>query len=249
MRAAAPREPVAIRRALAIVARYPRPGKVKTRLAAGIGHEAAAQLYAAFLRDLAARFGPAAAAAGYALIWAQAPGLGDLREMVGDHARLLAQRGVNFADRLHAVAHDLAALGFDRTIIASSDSPHLPAERVREAFTALDHADVVLGPATDGGYYLIGFHATPAPPDLFRGITMSTARVLADTVQRAESMHMRVHLLPPTFDVDEPTDLPRLACALAAPGSEAAAAPHTLAVLRGLRAPLGALALGTRPRS
>jgi uncharacterized protein len=221
--------------ALAIVAKYPLPGQVKTRLATGIGHQAAARLYAAFLRDLAERFEPAAAAEDYALVWAQAPGPGDLRELVGDGTRLLAQRGVDFADRLHAAAYDLAAAGFQRIVIASSDSPHLPSARVREAFDALDRADVVLGPATDGGYYLVGFRATPTPPDLFRGIVMSTPQVLEDTLRRIAHLKLRVHLLSATFDVDEPADLLLLARTLAIAGTEADAAPHTLAALRELR--------------
>jgi hypothetical protein len=225
------------RDALAIVARYPRPGQVKTRLGAGIGADAAARLYAAFLHDLAARFTAAAAREGYALVWAHAPGAGDLREHVGRGAWLLAQRGDDFADRLDGIARDLAAAGFRRIVIVSSDSPHLPAARVRDAFTALERADVALGPATDGGYYLIGLHATPTPPDLMRGITMSTPRVLDDTLRRAASLHLRVALLSTTFDVDERSDLPTLARALTAPGPEADPAPRTLAALRALGVP------------
>jgi rSAM/selenodomain-associated transferase 1 len=226
------REPRQRRDVLAIVAKYPRPGAVKTRLAAAIGPNAAAQLYSAFLRDLAARFGPSAAPDDYSLVWAQAPGPGDLRAVVGDDARLLTQRGEDFADRLAAIGWDLAAAGFQRIVIASSDSPHLPTARVRDAFAALDDADVALGPATDGGYYLIGFHARPAPPDLFRGIVMSTEQVLADTVRRAERLQLRVHLLPTTFDVDEVADLHTLASAFAAPSPDTAPAPRTLAALR-----------------
>jgi rSAM/selenodomain-associated transferase 1 len=231
------RHPRSGARALAIVAKYPHPGRVKTRLAAGIGADAAAQLYAAFLRDLTERFSPAAAREGYRLVWAHAPGPDDLRAVVGAGARLLTQRGADFADRLDAVAHDLAAAMFQRVVIASSDSPHLPVVRVCDAFIALDDADVVLGPATDGGYYLIGFHATPTPPDLFRGIAMSTERVLDDTVRRADNLRLRVRLLPTTFDVDEPDDLLTLAHALTAPGPNADPAPHTLTALRGLHLP------------
>jgi uncharacterized protein len=219
------------RNALAIVAKYPHPGQVKTRLAAGIGAEAAARLYAAFLRDLAARFNLASRCDRYTLVWAHTPGSGDLRKIVGDGALLLAQCGEEFADRLDGIARDLAAAGYQRVVIASSDSPHLPKARVRDAFAALEGADVTLGPAGDGGYYLIGLHANPAPPDLFRGITMSTPRVLDDTLRRAASLCLSVALLPATFDVDEPADLLTLERTLAAPGPDADPAPHTLAAL------------------
>lgn len=220
-------------RVLAIMAKYPVPGTVKTRLAATIGAAQAADLYRAFLRDLAVRFTRAAQRDGYRLVWAQAPGPGDLREVVGGSARLLPQRGDDFAERLYHVAADLGAAGFQRVVVISSDSPHLPGAWVRAAFSALDRSPAVLGPADDGGYYLVGVRPAPTPPDLFRGIRMSTAQVFAETLARAAALAIRVELLPATFDVDEAADLQRLARALAQ-GSPAAASPHTRAALRRL---------------
>lgn len=220
-------------RVLAIVAKYPLPGTVKTRLAATIGAAQAAELYRAFLRDLAARFTQAAQRDGYSLVWAHTPGPGDLGEIVGGSARLLRQRGSDFAERLHNVSADLGATGYRRVVVISSDSPHLPAAWVRAAFTALDRSPVVLGPAEDGGYYLVGVRAEPAPPDLFRGIQMSTPRVFAETLARSAELGISPELLPATFDVDEAADLRQLARALAC-GHPAAASPHTRAALRRL---------------
>jgi hypothetical protein len=100
-----------------------------------------------------------------------------------------------------------------------------------EAFASLRGADVVLGPADDGGYYLVGLWNQPAPPDLFTGITMSTPLVFTQTVERARSLGLAVRVAPATFDVDGEADLPRLAHALdAAP----TLAPRTLKLLRDL---------------
>jgi hypothetical protein len=221
-------------RALAIMARYPRPGRVKTRLAATLGAEATAEVYRAFLGDLAARFGRAARRDGYTLVWAHTPDPGDLRDVVGTAGRLLTQRGDDLGERLYHVCGDLGAAGFREVVIISSDSPHLPATHIRAAFATLDWLPVVLGPAEDGGYSLVGTHTYPRPADLFRGIQMSTPRVLADTLARAQNLGLEVGLLPVTFDVDELPDLRRLAGALSAPGAGVAAAPRTHAVLRRL---------------
>jgi hypothetical protein len=224
-----------------IVAKYPEPGAVKTRLAALIGARAAADLYRAFLGDLAQRFGAAQTLDGYHLCWACAPGLRPadaLREVVGRDGVIFAQRGDDFAERLYAIACDVCAAGYRRLIIMSSDSPHLPASAVSAAFTALDSADVALGPAEDGGYYLIGLTCDGrdsqrgAPPDLFRGIRMSTATVCAETLDRAYAQGLSTALLAPTFDIDEAPDLARLWDALR--HADARLAPRTRLALAGL---------------
>src|SRR5215469_15765027 len=117
---------------LAIVAKYPHPGQVKTRLGAGIGHASAAALYRAFLADLAERFSSAGGDHGFTLSWACAPGPGQLQEIVGTDARVLTQRGTNFADRLYHLAVDMEAIGVRRLVIMSSDSPHLETSLVHD---------------------------------------------------------------------------------------------------------------------
>ncbi|HEU5343107.1 MAG TPA: TIGR04282 family arsenosugar biosynthesis glycosyltransferase [Ktedonobacterales bacterium] len=206
--------------ALVIVAKPPEPGMVKTRLASVIGPQRAADLYRAFLGDLAERFGAAQGVGHYDLRWACAPGrhtpeaaFEALRGVVGCAGEVFLQRGANFAERLYQIACDCRAAGYRRLVISSSDSPHLPTDAVADAFAALDGADVALGPAEDGGYYLIGLwlNRQPAtPPDLFRGIRMSTATVCAETLARARALGLAATLLAPTFDIDEPPDLARL---------------------------------------
>lgn len=216
--------------ALVIVARYPEPGTVKTRLGAVIGHQRAAELYSAFLTDLSARFSAAAHVARYQLCWACTGGQEAMASVLDPGASIFPQRGEDFAERLFFIAEDMRRAGFQRLIISSSDSPQLPATAIQQAFTQLDCHDVVLGPAEDGGYYLIGLQLHGKPPDLFRGIRMSTPIVLGQTMERAASLGLTVALLEPLFDVDEVEDLLRLHEFLC--DRDALLAPHTLAVVR-----------------
>src|SRR5262249_54787055 len=118
-----------------------------------------------------------------------------------------------------------------RVVVVGADSPTLPVEYVEEAFALLDRADVVLGPATDGGYYLLG--CGPRLPPLFSGIDWSSERVLAETAARLEDPSWRLALLPPRADVDTPQDWARLRGHVAALGraGQAPGVPHTLALL------------------
>ncbi len=224
---------------LAIVAKLPVAGRVKTRLGTVLGYAAATELYGAFLRDLGARFAAAAARDAYDLCWLYTVPEGattqDFVRYVPPGALLLPQEGADFAERLWNGTEALAARGYARVVIVSSDSPHLPAARIRQAFDALATTQVVLGPATDGGYYLLGQQTAPAPVDLFTGIQMSTASVCSETLARASALGLDVTLLQGTFDVDEAPDLEQLRAALAdAPSPAADQCPATVAALRAL---------------
>jgi glycosyltransferase A (GT-A) superfamily protein (DUF2064 family) len=117
-------------------------------------------------------------------------------------------------------------------VVVGTDSPTLPIEYIRRAFAELESADVVLGPATDGGYYLAGC-GTELPP-LFDHIAWSSGRVLADTIAALAEPRWRLALLPPWYDVDTPADWDLLrghVAALRRAGIDPAA-PHTEALLR-----------------
>jgi rSAM/selenodomain-associated transferase 1 len=226
--------------ALVILAKQPLPGAVKTRLGATIGFERAAALYCAFLEDLRERFEVAARVGGYALLWACAPTTASLAPLLGQErgARLIAQRGEDLAERLFHVCVDMQALGYRCAVILGSDSPHIPADVVTRAFDGLRRRDAVLGPAEDGGYYLVGLHLRPQPPDLFRGIHMSTPSVLEDTLARARALDCAVSLLEPHFDIDDVRDLARLAAALRAGDFTAPATAQAIAAVCGERVAL-----------
>jgi rSAM/selenodomain-associated transferase 1 len=142
------------------------------------------------------------------------------------------QRGETLGDRERAVFLDLFRRGAKRVLLIGSDLPLLTTAILSDAFGALDEqpARVVLGPASDGGYYLLGL-AAPTVPDLFTGVRWSTKYTLMDTLRRCEFEERRVAFLPLLDDMDTPEDLAGLRATLAAtPGL----APNTAAALNGL---------------
>lgn len=212
------------RHALAVIAKEPVAGLAKTRLAPALGEEGAALAARAMLADtlraVAATgadpwlcFTPAAARARLARL---APGL-----------RLLAQVEGGLGDRLAACLAALLAAGAERAAIVGADTPHIPQRTYRAAFAMLDDADVVLGPALDGGYYLVAAQA-PAP-ELFAGVPMGTDMVLGLTLERAAAAGLTVGLLPPLRDLDRVEDLQA-----ALDGGELDGSPRTRQVLTDL---------------
>ncbi|HKD75200.1 MAG TPA: TIGR04282 family arsenosugar biosynthesis glycosyltransferase, partial [Ktedonobacterales bacterium] len=223
------------RRALFIVARLPVVGQTKTRLAGDIGAEAATDLYRAFLRDLGERFTVAAARSGYDLVWYYtAPAEANERDFaacvpVGTH--FLRQGDGELGERLWRGFQALHAQGYEQIVVLGSDSPQVPAAWIDDAFRLLDTHDVVIGPAHDGGYYLLGQRGEPV--DLFTPIPMSTSTVCAQTVDLAWEIGRSVARAPATFDIDYVADLAALQAALeSASSSDADMAPETLAYLR-----------------
>src|SRR5262245_48191407 len=215
-----PRAPAQI----VVMAKYPSPGSVKTRLAAQIG-AAATDLSAAFIRDLSARL----PAAGLPVCWAVWPPDAPFARLVGGQ-RCIPQIWRGLGVRLGNAIRSCLESAPLPVIAIGTDSPHLEIARIDEAAEALaGQTDVVLGPATDGGYYLIGLRAPCAR--LFRGIAWGSATVLEATLARARTARMQVRLLVPTFDVDDVDGLETLRGLLARGAVEL---PHTATVLRTL---------------
>lgn len=227
------------RRALFVVVRVPTCGMTKTRLGQGIGHKQATALYAAFVRDLGIRLTSAARRDGYDLYWFYTDpadrGTASLEHLLPPDSTLLPQAGADLGERLLHGFRSLQARGYDKIAVLGSDSPHIPAAWVREAFDALTSDDVMIGPARDGGYYLLALRARREIDDLFTGISMSTPSVCAETVERASRLGRTIHLGRVTFDVDELDDLQTLYDVLGnAPSADADPAPATHALLREL---------------
>jgi rSAM/selenodomain-associated transferase 1 len=196
--------------ALVVMARYPEPGKTKTRLARSIGDDEAVRLYRGFLTDLANKF----AKSRFNLHWAYTPVEVDYEAFLASivpslvgQMRCLRQEGPDLGAHLHHAFKWTRARRFQHTIVIGSDSPHISLDHIEQARLALDEADVVLGPAEDGGYYLI---AMRDPYDVFSGIPMSTSAVLEMTMEMAQRQGLKISLLESLFDVDELVDLMRL---------------------------------------
>lgn len=187
------------------MARVPEFGRVKTRLAHDIGAAGAFALYSAFLRDIGRRFSEARAN----LVWAYTPDDGDAAAFFGDRAALVPQ-GEGTLDLRMARVFDrlLRPTGrFDRVVMIGADVPHVPDDWVGAALDGADDSDLVLGPAEDGGYYLVGMSARH---DVFRGIPMGTPHVFAATRARAAALRLSVKEVPPLFDLDRGADVRRL---------------------------------------
>lgn len=209
---------------LALVARYPRLGAVKTRLGRAIGQGEAFALYSAFLRDLDARLAHPA----WRTRWLYTPADAPFAAWLGARRAVAPQRGDSLNVRLLNGMRALLA-EHRRAVIMSTDSPHVPLAWLEQAFAALTAHDVVLGPCDDGGYYLVGLRA---PHDLFSGVVMSTPTVLADTLAQAQAQRLSVALLPTTFDVDDESGVRALRAHLA--GCPADELPWTRAALRNI---------------
>ena len=214
--------------ALVVMARYPQVGTTKTRLARTIGDEETLRLYQAFLTDLAHKF----AGRVCDLHWAYTPTgvdylsfMATLAPSLIKHMHAFPQQGMDLGARLHNVFQLTHCHGYQRTIVIGSDSPQISLKIIVQAQEALAKADVVLGPADDGGYYLIAMHR---PYDVFSGITMSTSVVAQKTIELAHTRGLKVHTLENMFDIDELPDLVRLAQMLETDNS---LAPETAAYL------------------
>jgi glycosyltransferase A (GT-A) superfamily protein (DUF2064 family) len=190
---------------LYFAAKAPRAGTVKTRLGATIGMRRAAMLYAAFVRDLGARF----AGAPDGVAWHVAPGSwSHIKPLVSRADAVRVQQGLDWATRQAKLFSDCHAAGEGPIVLAATDSPQLGRSRVAEAFAALITNDVVLGPTLDGGYYLVGMRGGE---DVFTGVEMSTASALEGVLTRARDKGLSVSILAPEFDVDVEADLDLLA--------------------------------------
>ncbi len=197
-------------RVLVIMAKAPRPGAVKTRLAPSLSVEAAIALYRCLLEDtlaLARSLGGVEVA-----IMCPEPDVDELAQVAGDDARVVAQKGEGLAAGLTSVFSHFASDHPRRIIAFNSDSPHLPRPVLEDAFEALAAHDLVVGPTDDGGYYLVG--AKRSHPGLFAHHGMSTGSALERLLGRARGLELSVGFAEPSYDIDVADDLTRLAAEL-----------------------------------
>jgi rSAM/selenodomain-associated transferase 1 len=191
---------------LGVFAKEPRPGSVKSRLAASIGDEEAAQLYAAFLTDLLARF--RCVPARRVIAFTPDTALAHFQKLAGGFYEVEPQVRGDLGVRMSHFFRSHCDGGTRSVVLVGSDTPHLPARTVADAFDRLRSHPVVLGPCDDGGYYLIGMNRYV--PEIFDGIEWSTSNVFRQTLGRLESAGLAPSLLDPMFDVDRVEDLQRL---------------------------------------
>jgi len=227
------------------MAKAPRAGRCKTRLMPYLTAEQAAVMSAAFLADVTANLALAAKAGAIVpyLAFAPAEAAALFDGILAPGTRMLLADGLGavpdgvngFGRCLHQAIEAMLALGHDAACVLNADSPTLPTRLLleMEAALAADGDRIVLGPAEDGGYYLLGMKRAHAA--VFSGIDWSTAQVATQTRQRAADAGLAVVQLDPWYDVDEPAALLRLLVELDGTGPpDAFAAPHTTACLTNL---------------
>ncbi len=216
---------------IVVMARRPAAGAVKTRLAASLGARPAAELYEAFLLDTLAACAEvdARVAISYAPDDAQAR---RYFSAAAPDALLAPQRDVPFGERLADATGSAFHAGAGRVAVIGSDIPHVRPQWIAGAFSALDEADLAIGPTRDGGYYLLALRS--AEPRLFAGIDWSSGRELGQTMARASELKLQVSVVPETFDVDVASDLADLESLIATDGPQRC--PRTAARLNRWRA-------------
>lgn len=199
---------------LLLFTRYPQSGKVKTRLIARLGAQGAATLHARLTEQLICKTVEPLRQAGEAapqICWCGGSEAA-MQAWLGSTWPLLPQQGRTLGERIeHAFAHAWRH-GAERVLLIGSDCPDLTAEHLRSGFALLaEGQELVLGPAADGGYYLIGLRAeAKKQTSLFVGIDWGTERVLAQTLRRAAQARLAYALLPELHDIDRPEDLAHL---------------------------------------
>jgi hypothetical protein len=196
-----------LQRTLVIMAKAPKPGRVKTRLAQSLSVEAVTEFYRCLLNDtltLARSLGDVEIA-----IMCPEADVDELVSLVGSDVRVVAQEGAGLAAALTSVFARFAAAGPRRIIAFNSDSPHLPPSVLQAAFEALAAFDVVVGPTHDGGYYLVG--AKRVHPALFEADGLGTGSALDTLLARAHSQQLSVGFTDYFYDIDVGADLLKLA--------------------------------------
>ena len=196
-------------RVLVIMAKAPRPGTVKTRLAPGLSLQAVAAFYRCLLDDTLtlARLLDGVEVA----VMCPDSDVNDLTRLAGSGLSVVAQKGEGLAAGLTSVFAHFAGNQQRRIIAFNSDSPHLPRSVLEEAFETLAAHDLVVGPTHDGGYCLVGAKTSPA---LFAGDGMGTSTALERLLSRAQALNLSVGFTDPFYDIDVADDLLRLASEL-----------------------------------
>jgi rSAM/selenodomain-associated transferase 1 len=195
--------------ALAVMAKAPRPGRVKTRLSPPLTLEESAAINICFLRDTTENIAAVSMSGETAGIISYTP-VGDealFDDLLPADFALIPQRGDGFGERLLATAEDLLGCGYGAVCLIDSDSPTVPAAAFEQAVAELERSGdrIVLGPSHDGGYYLIGLKR--AHPELFEAISWSTSAVFEETVAAAQAARLEVVTLPLWYDVDDAATL------------------------------------------
>jgi len=190
---------------IVIFVRSPDKGSVKTRLTAVLDGDTVVELYRRFVLDLLRTLSHGNF--GLRICFYPAEAGRKLADWLGEGYVCNAQQGKDLGERMENAFHAAFAEGFQKVLIIGSDSPDLPGELFEEAINALASKDAVIGPALDGGYYLIGFNSDRFLTEVFRGIDWGMSTVFQQTMGVLNRHGYAVHVLPQWRDMDTYDDL------------------------------------------
>lgn len=209
--------------------KYPEPGTVKTRLARDASPELAADFYATFVEE---KFEELVSGCDCDVIVCFAPEKAKqaMRDWLGEEHRYIGQKGTGLGRRMENGFREAFLMGYDRVVLAGSDIPGLTPAIIREGLDLLTPDSCSLGPADDGGYYLIGFHRNGFVPEVFQCSEWSHDMVLQKTMNTLEDAQKEITQLKPLEDTDTMEDVETLATL----GNISGFGPRSLAMARKL---------------
>lgn len=196
-----------MKRCLIIFAKEPKRGRVKTRLRKVLTESRCLNLYKAFLKDTVRLARKLKCELNILAYDSENKNPSQLKKIAAEYT-FYEQRGDSLGRRMHNAFRFASSKSSKKTVIIGSDSPTLPLDYIKNAFSQLGKNDVVLGPSHDGGYYLIGLKKPCY--GIFKGIKWSSCQVIKDTLINIKSQGKSVALLNKWYDIDEPEDLRRL---------------------------------------
>lgn len=189
---------------LLLFTRYPQPGQTKTRLIPALGPEGAAQLHQRLATHTMQQIRQLQAV--HTEVWFTGAEVHQMQAWLGPEWHYQTQKGGDLGDRLSHAFEQAFASGFEAVLAIGTDCPGLEAAILHQTFELLTQTDLVLGPATDGGYYLIGLRR-PTPYLFNGGIAWGSETVFQQTVEAAQALGLTIATLPPLTDIDRPADL------------------------------------------
>ena len=185
--------------------KFPERGEVKSRISRGLGEEIATDLYRCFIEDLLEKL--AQGAYRFRIAFHPEGKEHEIREMFGSGFSTMPQEGKDLGERMKHAFIRCFSEGFCSVVVIGSDSPDLPAQIIEMAFLALEDHDAVIGPAADGGYYLIGFAREAFNPDVFSGLAWGAETIYQETMDILHKAGALAYVLPVWQDVDRPEDI------------------------------------------
>lgn len=185
--------------------KYPQKGRVKSRLAASIGEEQALSLYRLFVADILY----SVAQGDHALLIAYDPPEAgpEVGEWLGNGFTMIAQSGDNLGTRIEQALSRAFERGYSSAAVIGSDSPDLPPSFVEKAFEAIERYGSVIGPTSDGGFYILGFRVDTFPEGILKGIPWSTEKTFTATLEKMEQRGCQPVILDQWHDIDTVRDL------------------------------------------